>query len=174
MGTNTGDRYEELVSALRAQGSVPRVREQRVPWEWHPIARVLLVVALIAILGYGAAQFGIDWVRDRRVDTWSGPDATVQSGQRLEGCDTVNALHHDVFPTWVRFHGVVYRFSDQIRPVIVHDDGTFSLTDSGYQLGQMHLLLDDQTPAGRARDQIVLLLPSAQVGEVFARLPECR
>jgi hypothetical protein len=174
MGTSDGDRYDALVDTLRARGAVPRMRELRVRTDWHPIARKLLLVAAVLLLGYFGLQRGIDYFRDQRVDTWSGPDATVQSGQRLADCPVVNDLHHDFFPTWVRWDGTIYRLVDEIRPVADRGGGEVSITKSGYQLGSMLLLLDDTTPQGVRRDFIVLLAQPSNVGQVFRRTPDCR
>ena len=172
MGTSDGDRYDALVETLRAQGAVPRMRELHQRMDWHPIARKLVLVALVVVVAYFGLERGIDFFRDQQVDTWTGPGATVQSGQRLVGCPIVNALHHDFFPTWVRWNGTVYRLVDEIRPV-ADNGGKLSLTRSGYSLGPTLLLLDDATPTGQARDFIVLLAQPSNVGQVFRRTPEC-
>lgn len=172
MGTSDADRYDALVETLRAQGAVPLMRELRTRMDWHPIARKLLVVAFVVLVGYFGLNAGINFFRDQRVDTWSGPDATVQSGQRLADCPAVNVLHHDVFPTWVRWDATIFRIVDEIRPV-VEVNGQLSLTRSGYQLGQMLLLLDDTSSQGRRRDFVIVLAQPGNVGQVFRRTPDC-
>jgi hypothetical protein len=60
---------------------------------------------------------GVTVWRDNTTDTWSGPDRSVQSGQRLDGCPPVNILHDDAFPTWIRFQGAIFALANSRRPV---------------------------------------------------------
>ena len=84
--------------ALHAGQEVPLQSRQARSLEWHPIAAKLLVAAFVGVLLYAAVYVGYNAWRDSRVDTWSGPDTTVTSGQRLADCPVVNALHDDDVP----------------------------------------------------------------------------
>jgi hypothetical protein len=165
------DRYTSLVRALRAGKEVPiREREAR-SLEWHPIAGKLLIAAIVGVLAYAAIVAGYNAWRDSRVETWSGPDASVTSGQRLADCPVANALHDDVFPTWVRYAGHVYVASGGVRPV-----GTVPTPDfpmAPYQLGELRLHTVANTPDGREGKLIVLRLADAAVGQQFDLNPDC-
>ena len=83
-----------------------------------------------------------------RVDTWSGPDGSVTSGQRLEDCPLVGTVRDDIFPSWIRFDGKVYRLTDTIRPMGFEPDPDFPAT--GYTLGSMALFRVVNTPEGQS------------------------
>jgi hypothetical protein len=157
--------------ALHAGQEVPLRPRVRTSLEWHPIAAKLLVAAVVGVLVYFAAVFGYNSWRDSRVDTWSGPDSTVTSGQRLADCPVVNALHDDTFPTWIRYGGHVYRSTGTIRPV--GSDPTGDYPSTGYALGSLRLLRIGNTPDGRAGTVILLKLVDVPVGQVFELTPDC-
>lgn len=157
--------------ALYAGQEVPLQRRRSRSLEWHPIAAKLVVAALIGVLVYAAIYVGYNAWRDSRVDAWSGPDASVTSGQRLADCPVVNSLHDDTFPTWIRYGGQVYRSTGSIRPV--GTDPTNDYPSTGYQLGELRLLRVANTPDGRAGKIIVLKLVDVPVGQVFELTPDC-
>jgi len=169
-----GDRYGSLMHALQAGQEIPwdATRRRARSMGWHPIAWVLLRVAVIVALGYFVFSFGYNAWRDRQVDTWTGPDASVTSGQRLNDCPLVNELHDSEFPTWVRFNGSIYRLSDSIRPVGNTADADYPST--GYVLGPLSILRVANTPAGRAGEMIVLKLATSAVGRAFLITPDCQ
>jgi hypothetical protein len=165
------DRYTSLVRALRAGKEVPiREREAR-SLEWHPVAGKLLIAAVIGVLAYAAIVTGYNAWRDSRVETWSGPDATVASGQRLANCPVANALHDDVFPTWVRYGGRIYIASGANRPVGNGPTPDYPLTP--WQLGELRLHTIANTPDGRDGKVILLRLVDSPVGQVFELNPDC-
>jgi hypothetical protein len=160
-----------LVRALRA-GQEVTLRERRGnALEWHPIARKLLLAALVGIVLWFSIVTAYNAWRDSRVETWSGPDATVQSGQRLADCPPANALHDDTFPTWVRYGGHVYISTGRIRPVGATPTPDYPLTP--YALGSLRLHTIANTPEGRAGNIILLRLAENEVGEVFELNADC-
>ena len=165
------DRYASLVRALHAGREVPIRHRQATALEWHPIAAKLLVAAIIAVVAYAALSFGYRTWRDTKVDTWSGSDTSVTSGQRLADCPVVNALHDDIFPTWVRFDGRVYRATGSVRPVGSDPTGDYPVT--GYTLGDLRLLRIANTPDGQAGRTILLQLVGVPAGQLFEYTPEC-
>jgi hypothetical protein len=165
------DRFASLMRALHAGQEVPLQSRQARSLEWHPIAAKLIVAAFVGVLLYAAVYVGYNAWRDGRVDTWSGPDTTVTSGQRLADCPVVNALHDDTFPTWIRYSGQVYRSTGTIRPVGTDPTGDYPPT--GYALGGLRLLRVANTPDGQAGRIIVLKLVDVPVGQVFEVTPEC-
>ena len=161
------DRYSSLVRALQAGREVPVAARRRGPsmWDWHPIARRLLMAIVAAVVVYYGARFAWNAVRDARVDTWSGPDATVQSGQRLAGCPAVDALHDDTFPNWVRYGGAVYVLTGRYRPIGGDaSPGRTTLAEAGYSNGTMRLLLTE-TPGSGPPDESLYLRPPSLAGQ---------
>jgi hypothetical protein len=165
------DRYQSLIRALRAGREVPWQHRRPGSLEWHPIAWVLVrVIAAVALI-YLAVTTGMSVWRDQRVDTWSGPDATVTSGQRLEGCPAASEFRDAIFPAWVRFGGSIYGGTSAIRPVGSNADNAYPVT--GYHLGSLGLLQVANEPEGQAGRMILLKLDSSLTGQVYVRLLEC-
>ena len=165
------DRYSSLLRALYAGQEVPLQRRQGRSIEWHPIAGKLVLLAVVAVILYAAASVGYNAWRDARVETWTGPDATVASGQRLTDCPLVNNLHDDIFPTWVRYKGKVYRLTDRIRPVGMGPTPDYPPTS--YELGPLRLHEIRNTPEGLAGDIVLVKLADGVVGQVFEVTPDC-
>ncbi len=172
------DRYSSLVRVLRAGREIPlRPRRRRRlaalfdDLDWHPIAtRLVVLVAVVAIVVTGA-KLGGDWLRERTVSTWSGPDASVTSGQRLDACpDATAPASVETYPNWVRYGGQLYVRTDDVRPGLV--DGV-SYLDSGYHLDHLLLVLLEGTPAGRARQELMLWSDGAMAGYVYHVAPGC-
>lgn len=166
------DRYSSLLRTLQAG--------QELPWQqnrrgrrlvWHPIAGTLLKAIFIGILALVAVTAGLRVWRDGRVDTWSGPDAAVTSGQRLEGCALVGSVTDDLFPNWIRFDSNVYRLTDTIRPMGYQPDADFPST--GYALGAMTLYRAVRTPEGQAGTIVLVKLDTSAVGRVYRATPDC-
>ena len=99
------DRFGSLLRTLQAGRELPVGTAQKARYEWHPIFGRLIVAVIVVVVAWFALRAGVTVWRDNTTDTWAGPDATVQSGQRLGGCDPVNILHDDAFPTWIRYPG---------------------------------------------------------------------
>ncbi|MBA3875664.1 MAG: hypothetical protein C0498_01785 [Anaerolinea sp.] len=126
---------------------------------------------MLAVLLYIVVTAGLNLWRDYRVDTWSGPDASVSSGQRLPDCPIVLDFRDPIFPAWVRFEGSIYRGTQAIRPIGSNRDNAYP--DTGYRLGPLRLMRAANTPEGRAGEMIVLKLDTSLTGQVYIRTPEC-
>lgn len=168
------DRYSSLVRALQDGREVPDRPTRAMPLTWHPVLWTMLRLALVAGSLYLIALFGWNWWRDQQVDTWSGPDASVQSGQRLEGCLAAGQSHDDLLPSWVRYEGSVYVLTDA-RWALGHRSrpGETSLVETGYSLAQKRILLTDEPAAGTAPTSLVVALPPADGGALYLPHPEC-
>jgi hypothetical protein len=175
--TGGRDRYASLVRALRAGREVPLRPRRRSrlaifdDLDWHPIGtRLVVLVAAVALVAVGA-KLGGDWLRERSVSTWSGPDASVTSGQRLGTCPGVDLpASVETYPNWVRYEGRLYLRSDDVRPGLV--DG-ISYLDSGYRLDHLLLVLLENTPAGRARQEVMVWSDGAMAGYVYRVATGC-
>ena len=167
------DRFASLVRALQAGRELPVGRVRGIRYEWHPIAWRLVRLAIVVVAVWAVARVGANVVRDNTTDTWTGPDASVQSGQRLIDCPTVNVLHDEAYPTWVRFGGVVYRLAGARRPVAAPTPEN-GYRQTGYTLGPLMLLTIENTPAGLARDTLLIYDGRSLAGELYLREPDCR
>ena len=169
-----GDRWNHLVRALRAGREIPLETESRVHVGWNPIFWRLLAAIAAGVVLYGALRVGGDWMRQQRVDTWSGPSATVQSGQQLAACAAVDGVHDDVYPSWLRIDATVYVLTDAIRPVPAPEVGQTTYTESGYALGAMRLLYDQDTAQGIQRAYVLVYAPPAIAARVYQAAVGCR
>ena len=169
-----GDRWNHLVRALRAGREIPLEADTRVRVDWNPIFwRLVAVIAAGAIL-YGVLRVGTEWLRGQSVDTWSGPSTTVQSGQQLAGCPAVDGVRDEIYPSWLRVDTTVYVLTDGIRPVPDPDVGQTTYTESGYTLGSMRLLYDEDTPQGVQRAYVLIYSPPAIAARVYQAASGCR
>jgi hypothetical protein len=165
------DRYSSLVRVLRAGREIqlqPR-RRRRLAFlddlAWHPIATRLTIVVAVIVLAAIGAKLGGDWVRERTVATWTGPTATVTSGQRLDSCPDVSAIAQvETYPNWLRYDGRLYLRTDTVRPGLI--DGV-SYVDSGYRLDHLFLVLLENTPDGRARQEVMVWSDGAMAGYAY-------
>ena len=123
------------------------------------------------VLVYVVLTMALNFWREGRVDTWSGPDSTVTSGQRLEGCPAASEFQDPIFPAWVRFEGSVYGGTPAIRPVGSNKDNAYPVT--AYRLGSLGLLRVGSEPEGQAGGTILLKLDSSLTGQLYVRLPGC-
>ena len=114
---------------------------------------------------------GTQWWRESTIVTWSGPDATVQSGVRLADCPVIDRIRVDEFPSWITYGGSVYRYTGLKRPYLGPDTAGF--TQTPYTNGNMRLVLIDDTPDGKARDTILVWLEGALAGIEYARTSDC-
>ena len=111
-------------------------------------------------------------MRDGRLDTWVGPDTTVQSGYVLAGCALPSFSEDSYFPTWIRFDGHVYRWADLSAP-IGPDSIPTSYEPTGHTLGTLalHRILSSQS--GLAGERIMIRNGEAEAGAVYLLVPEC-
>ena len=168
------DRYASLLRSLQAGREVPLARPgPRLRIAWHPVLRTLILGAIAVLVLWFGARAGLDWIRHGQVTTWTGPDATVQSGQVLRGCPIVDTIDNPIFPSWVRWSGSVYVYSGWKRPFL-GIDRTPGFSESGYRTGNLHLYLIDNTPDGKSRDTILLWFDGGIAGVEYARTPDCR
>lgn len=166
------DRYSSLLRTLQAGQELPwQQRPKSGRFVWHPVAGKLLRAALVAILLYAAVTAALGLWREQRVDVWAGPDGSVMSGQRLEGCALVGSVRDDTFPNWIRFEGTVYRLTNTIRPMGFEPDDDFPRT--GYALGSMTLFRTVTTPEGMSGAIMLVKLDNAPVGRVYRATPDC-
>jgi hypothetical protein len=125
-----------------------------------------VLVVLIVVVGWLGAIVVTDWVRQGVVDTWAGPDTTVQSGLRLDGCLDI-AFREDVyFPSWVRFEGRVYRWGDLLAPIGPNSIGRAFIA-TGYRHGDLELFRIENDPEGRAGNKIMLRQGDSPAGAVY-------
>jgi hypothetical protein len=166
------DRYATLLRSLQAGHELPVYRRGgRLAVNWHPILATLIKVAAVVVIAYVAVRVGTQWLREGRVVTWDGPDATVQSGVRLAGCPTVDRIRVEDFPSWVLYSGSIYRYTGDKRPYL--GPTTPGFTQTPYTSEAMRLALIENTPDGLARDTILIWLQGALAGIEYARVPEC-
>lgn len=171
------DRYEGLLRHLRAgqeiavepkRGSLHGVGRP----DWHPIAgRLVLAVAVVAAL-YLALTAAAGWWREERVETWSGPDGTVQSGQRLEGCAELIRLDDAVLPNWIRYGGAVFQLTEAGLPMGESNIGT-SYLETPYALGDLRLFEVRVAGLGPPGSRLIVRNGDAPAGQVYRRLDAC-
>ena len=165
------DRYSSLLRTLQAGQELPWQQQRRGRRiTWHPIAGTLLRVALVGVLLYFGVTAAIGLWRDSRVELWAGPDASVTSGQRLEGCALIS-VRDDIFPSWIRLDGTIYRLTETIRPMGFQPDADFPPT--GYTLGTMTLYRIANTPEGQSGNIVAVKLETSAVGRIFRATPDC-
>ena len=171
------DRYSSLVRVLRAGREIPLQPHPRRrlafldDLAWHPIATRLTIVVAVIVLAAVGAKLGGDWVRERTVATWTGPTATVTSGQRLDSCPELTTIAQvETYPNWLRYGGRLYLRTDTVRPGLI--DGV-SYVDSGYRLDHLFLVLLQNTPAGRARQEVMVWSDGAMAGYAYHEATGC-
>jgi Zn ribbon nucleic-acid-binding protein len=166
------DRYSALLRSLQAGRELPISRRAgRITVDWHPVLWTLLRVAVVVVIAYVGLRAGLQWWRENNVETWSGPDAGVQSGVRLADCPVVDRIRVDEFPSWVSYQGSVYRFTGLKRPYVGPQTEGYTMTP--YVNGLLHLVLIENTPAGLARDTVLVWTETASAGVDYARAADC-
>ena len=170
-GHPSGDRYAALLDVLRAGRAVDDRERRGVRLEWHPIARRLLVLALIAVLLYVVVSSGVRFVRESQVDTWDGPGNTVTSGQQLKGCQAVEG-YDPTFPRWIRFGSKVFVSQGLFRPVGYGVNPSFP--ETGYSLGNLRLEQILNTPEGNAGEEVLVRIVDVPAGQVYAHDASCQ
>jgi hypothetical protein len=169
------DRWAALVRSLQAGRELPVGRKARRQFHFsiNPVFWTIIKLAAVGVAVYAIALGVQTWVREGSVDTWSGPDAAVTSGLNLAGCPEASQIRDSVFPSWIRTSEGVYLFTERRRP-FVGIGRTQGFSDSGYRSGALRLLWIDDTPAGRARDDVFVWQEPAIAGLTYAREPACR
>ena len=162
------DRYGSLLRTLQAGRELPIGSAPEARYEWHPIFGRLIVAVIVVVIAWFALRAGVTIWRDNTTDTWAGPDASVQSGQRLDGCPPVNILHDDAFPTWIRFQGSIFVLANARRPVAA------VTAENGYRGDRLHQrlahllrMLDPATGSARP-DQLLVYDPRASAASSIA------
>jgi hypothetical protein len=169
------DRYSSLVRALRAGREMQlqgrRRRGFRLGLDWNPVAGKLLLLVVVVAVAYMGLRFGSEWLRRERVETWSGPDATVTSGQKQAACVEAGLIETiDIYPSWVRWQGRTLLRTDYIRPGVI--DGVRYI-DTGYSLGDLRLVKLMNSEAGRAGEEAMIWVPGTLGGYVYRTNPNC-
>lgn len=165
------DRYSSLLRTLQAGQELPWQRRNGPRLAWHPIATTLIRAAILGILLWLAVTAVASFLREVRVDTWSGAGPPVTSGQRLDGCLLVGRVTDGLFPNWIRFEGRVYLLADSIRPMGFAPDPDFP--SAGHRLGAMELFRVVNTPDGQDGQVILVRLETSAVGQVYRVEPAC-
>ena len=171
------DRFSSLVRVLQAGREIPlaprRRRRLGLPADltWNPIGTKLVLLVAVALLVVVGIKLGGDWLREGSIVTWAGPTADVTSGERLNSCPEADGLASvDTYPNWLRYGGRLYLRTDTTRPGLI--DGVAYL-DSGYHLDNVRLVLLDNTPDGRARQEVLLWSDGAMAGYIYRVAPGC-
>lgn len=162
------DRYDALLRHLQA-GRELQVQPRRRTFglDIHPSAGKVALGALIIVVLWLGAITVTDFVRVGHVDTWNGPDDSVQSGLRLAGCPEISFVEDVYFPSWLRFEGKVYRWTESGRPIGPDSIGTAYL-ETGYTLGDLVLLRIANEVEGLAGNQVLVRQGTSMVGAVYA------
>ncbi len=165
------DRFSALLRVLQGGQQLPIEPRRRIDdVDWERVRWIVFKVALGLAVLFGLGLVGYSIWRDAKVDTWSGPDASVQSGQRLRDCLVVNRLPADeTLPSWVRFEGAVYRRGRTSRALDDTSVGVTGYPETGYSLGPARLLLG---PEGSG--QLLMVVPPSPMALVYEPTPECR
>jgi hypothetical protein len=169
------DRWAALVRSLQAGRELPvgKPARRRLRLSINPVFWTVLKIAAVGVAVYAIALGTQTWLREQSVDTWTGPSSAVTSGLNLAGCPEAAQIRDPILPSWIKVDGSVYLLTDRRRPFLAIGR-TRGFTDSGYSSGGLHLLWIDDTPAGRARDDLLVWQERAIAGVTYAREPGCR
>jgi hypothetical protein len=164
------DRFSALLRVLQGGQELPIRRRRRLDTvDWEQVRWTGVKVVFAAVVLYATGTFVYSIWRDLKVDTWAGPDATVQSGQRLQDCAAVNRLATDApFPAWVRFGGVVYGRGDGVVTVEEPARTTAAFAATGHVLGELRLFHEPTTP------RVAVLIPRATSAVIYEPVAGCR
>jgi hypothetical protein len=168
------DRYSNLVRALQAGREVPLRDIRRDRAQWHPVAWLLVRLAIVGVAVYLLASFAHGVWREQRVDTWAGPTADVTSGQRLAGCDAANVQSHSYLPTWVRYGGRVYVLTPRMRPLVGQGlPGQTRQIETGYSHERLRILIPTEVDDPAAPSRILVVQTGSPAAAVYPHAPEC-
>jgi hypothetical protein len=168
LGSPERDRYDALLRHLQAGREIavqPRPRRSLGIQIDASAGRILLAAAVVLVVWFAAIAI-TDQIRQRTVDTWTGPDASVQSGLRLEGCPDIVFREDVYFPSWVRFEGRIFRWADLLAPIGPNSVGV-SFLSTGYRNGDLELFRVLNDPEGRAGNKIMLRQGDSPAGAIY-------
>ena len=125
----------------------------------------------MAAVVWGLAIVVTDQVRQRVVDTWTGPDTSVTSGILLEGCPVIRFEEDIYLPSWITFEGRTFRWADLITPIGPNSIGE-AYVSTGYRHGDLELFRVTNTIEGRAGDQVMIRQGTSFAGAIY-RVSSC-
>lgn len=168
------DRYSSLLDVLRGDRPSRSVRFSD-PAQWHPVMRQLIVVSIV-IAGLVAAGYLVsDMLRQGRIDAWSGPTATVTSGQEVLACLPAGTTPHEHLPTWIRYGDRVYARTDFVRPL--RNQGRIDETgqvETGYRLDRLRILLPAEDPTDQVPPRLLVVSEPGPVATLYELAPACQ
>jgi hypothetical protein len=169
------DRYESLLRHLQAGREIPlpeKKRRGRLGLDIHPVAKWVVALALVVTAGWFIAIAARDYMRVNQVDTWSGPDQTVQSGLNRPGCVTAGFTGDQYFPAWIRFEGKLYTWSGLSTPIgRIPDPDSFVWT--GYQRDTLRLYRMQNSPDGREGKRVMVRQGEEVAGAIYILQDTC-
>jgi hypothetical protein len=168
------DRYDQLLRHLQAGREIPlQPRGRRFgALDIHPSARRIVLIAVLVAVAWFVAIAATDAIRQGRVDTWTGPATSVQSGLELAGCTNEKFREDVYFPAWLRFEGKVYLWSDQVAPIASTSVGR-SYLETGYRLGELELYRIASSPDGQAGRHVLVRQGDSPAGAIYVQ-SDCR
>lgn len=170
--THGRDRYDSLLRHLRAGREISVEPTGRWRAEWHPIALRLVVAAVLIASVYLAVTIAQAWIRDSRVDTWTGVVAGVESGQRLAGCPEVTSFGDPVFPNWIRFGGGVFVPAYAQLPIGSTNIGTY-YHDAETTLDTLRIYRVTVAGLGEPGARLLIRAGEAPAGQLYRLVPGC-
>lgn len=172
------ERFDRLLDHLR--GGRPLPVQHRSAWQaivQTINTNLLKIVALgvTPVLLYVLVGAAWSWYRDQQTDAWTGPDATVTSGQRLAGCAVVDALPSDPdFPNWVRYTSRIYVRTNDLRPMGSSNVGPgLSYVPTDYRHAGLTLYLVNTPDAGATQEVIALRQAQSPGGGIYQHVAAC-
>jgi hypothetical protein len=168
------DRYDSLLRHLQAGREIP-IQRRRSAWrdlDIHPSAARIVFLAIGIAIVWLLAVFVTDQMRLGRIATWDGPDSTVQSGLRLDGCPIVGFTEDVYFPAWVRLDGHLYRWANQSAPIGPDSVGV-SYTDTGYHHDDLQLYRIISSQDGREGKRIMMRQGGSPAGAIYVIADDC-
>jgi hypothetical protein len=168
------DRYSSLIDVLRGDRPGRAVRFSD-PAQWHPIMRQLIVVSVVIAALLAVGYVVSDMLRQGRIDAWSGPTATVTSGQEVLACLPADTTPDDQLPTWIRYGERVYARTDFLRPL--RNQGRIDETgqvETGYRLDRMRILLPMEDPADQVPARLLVVIEPGPAATLYEWAPACQ
>lgn len=174
MESSGRDRYDQLLRHLQAGREIPLQPRSRgfAGLDIHPSAGKVVLTAVLVAVAWFVAIAATDAVRLGQVDTWTGPEGSVQSGLVLAGCQSEKFTEDVYFPAWVRFEDKIYLWSDQLAPIGPESVGR-SFLETGYRHDDLALYRIASSPDGRAGRHILVRQGSSPAGAIYV-LSDCR